>query len=68
MLDGKIGCRVCKTINNIDMFRDNGVHLIKEWINCRIFLDAEKSVAQKQLTKKIVKHANSKAHLTLTNF
>ena len=64
LLDGRIGCRVCKEINNIDIFRDHGMHLSKEWINCEISSDAEKSVAQKHLRKKIMKHANSKAHLT----
>eukprot|EP00795_Rhopilema_esculentum_P011890 gene11890-2443_t len=60
----KIGCRVCKNIHSINMFRDHGIHLRREWINCEISSDAEKSAAQKQLRKKIVKHANSKAYLT----
>ena len=36
----------------------------KEWINWEIYSDAEKSVTQKHLRKEIVKHANTKAHLT----
>ena len=50
------------------MISDHGMHLIKEWINCQISSDAEKSVAQKQHKKQIVKNAKSKTHLTLTNF
>ena len=68
LLDGKIGCRVCKTISNIDMFHKHGVHFIKEWINCQISSDVEKSMARKQHRKKIVKDANSKVCVTLTNF
>ena len=55
LLDGKIGCTVCKTISNIDMFRDRGMHLSKKWINCQSYSDAVKSVAGKPLGKKIVK-------------
>ena len=47
LLDGKIGCRICNTINNIDRFRDHGMHLSKEWINWQISSDVEKSVARK---------------------
>ena len=68
LLDGKIRCRICKTISIFDAFCDHGMNLNKESINCQISSDAEKSVAQKQLRKKNVKHANSKANLTLTNF
>ena len=64
ILEAKIGCRVFKEINSTNIFRDHGMHLSKEWINCKISSDAGKAVAQKLLRKKVVKHANSKAHLT----
>ena len=64
ILEGKIGCRVFKERNGINMFCDHGMHLSKEWVNCKISSDAEKGVAQMHHRKKIVKHANSRAHLT----
>ena len=64
LLRGKIGCKVCRNVSSIDMFRDHGMHLSKEWVNCQISADAEKSAAQKLLRNKILKHLNSKAHLT----
>ena len=63
-LRGKIGCKVCRNVSSIDMFCDHGMHLSKEWVNCQISADAEKSSAQKLLRNKILKHLNSKSHLT----
>ena len=44
------------------------MNLNLKWINCKISSDAGKREGQRQLRKIIVKHANSKAHLTLANF
>ena len=61
----KIGLQRMSAAQNIDAFSDQGVHLSKGWVNNEIEVaNDEKSLAQKNLRKKILKHDSSKAHVT----